>query len=542
MAPLSGGRGVELARASSSSVSGGRGVVSLLGDEELAAQLPRGHSCVEEEEEEEEEKKDLELLRPTKRKPQPTPSPSGRVPPLVSIFDPSFRRPKLQPAPLQKGIPAPIRPARLHPPPPVAARSPPRRPSDAPVTLAPQRIVSSQVPPKPREEEKIPIAEWTSAQAFAWLSARCEAFEEAVAELEQYRFDGAVFAAAAIENDPTLVEALAHHKFTSFFIKGLILSLKALHRQQQRQQQQQQQREGFLDPDDLEVSEEKLGKGHFGDVYKGHLRGVPVAVKEMRGGAPDELEREAEMLAKVCLHPHIVTFHGLCRKADGKVRGELMVLELVNGGSLDQTVRSHKLPLAEKMDITEQILDALCFMHGQKPSALLHRDIAIRNVLYDRIRRTAKLSDLGMTRATQSADKQVYYGHTGKLLPIAWSAPETLEGLRHTTASDVYMMGITMWELVANGEKPFQEYGPRPFDDLIRRIVHEELRPSRPAGGECNCPERLWTLIQRMWSTNPKKRPTAEEVLGEVRQLRQDAEETSYYAGVKEVAVAAKAE
>ena len=83
---------------------------------------------------------------------------------------------------------------------------------------------------------------------------------------------------------------------------------------------------------------------------------------------------------------------------------------------------------------------------------LFHRDIAARNVLVSN-RQCVKLADFGLSRWIE--DNSYYKASRGKL-PIKWMSPESINFRRFTAASDVWMFGVCVWEILMLGVKPFQ--------------------------------------------------------------------------------------
>eukprot|EP01114_Cavostelium_apophysatum_P021152 TRINITY_DN7295_c0_g1_i1.p1 TRINITY_DN7295_c0_g1~~TRINITY_DN7295_c0_g1_i1.p1 ORF type:complete len:250 (+),score=60.12 TRINITY_DN7295_c0_g1_i1:136-885(+) len=111
---------------------------------------------------------------------------------------------------------------------------------------------------------------------------------------------------------------------------------------------------------------------------------------------------------------------------------------------------------------------------------------------------------------------------------MAYCAPETFEGKQFTVASDVYSLGIIMWEMLyrcVTGEyqRPYAEYTyiTQPFQIIIQ-AAQKGLRPTIPIIDKC--PPMLVNLITACWDSVPEKRPTAKGVLAELENLRIDFE------------------
>jgi len=112
-----------------------------------------------------------------------------------------------------------------------------------------------------------------------------------------------------------------------------------------------------------------------------------------------------------------------------------------------------------------------------------------------------KLADFGLSRWVQ--DQSYYKASKGKL-PIKWMSPESINFRRFTAASDVWMFGVCMWEILMMGVKPFQGIKN---NDVIGKIENGERLALPP-----KCPPRLYSLMSQCWSFEPSKRPTFRDV------------------------------
>lgn len=112
-----------------------------------------------------------------------------------------------------------------------------------------------------------------------------------------------------------------------------------------------------------------------------------------------------------------------------------------------------------------------------------------------------KLADFGLSRWVQ--DQSYYKASKGKL-PIKWMSPESINFRRFTAASDVWMFGVCMWEILMMGVKPFQGIKN---NDVIGKIENGERLALPP-----KCPPRLYSLMSQCWSFEPSKRPTFKDI------------------------------
>ncbi len=204
------------------------------------------------------------------------------------------------------------------------------------------------------------------------------------------------------------------------------------------------------------VIAEKIGSGGMGDVYKGvDLRNdTPVAIKVLKSElATSEMvirfAREGDALRQLN-HPNIVK---LLDAIDEDNR-HYLIMELVEGGSLDEILRqTPRLPIPQVLDIALDLADALTRAHRLN---IVHRDIKPANVLMasDGMPR---LSDFGIARVAGSNITE-----TGNVLgTAAYIAPEVLQGASADARSDIWSLGVMLFEMLA-GEHPFRGQDQHP--------------------------------------------------------------------------------
>ncbi|KAK7060078.1 putative serine/threonine protein phosphatase, partial [Halocaridina rubra] len=266
-----------------------------------------------------------------------------------------------------------------------------------------------------------------------------------------------------------------------------------------------------LDRSTIEVGE-IIGDGQFGDVHKGTFTSrdgsiLPVAIKtckvESEGTMADKFLEEAFTMQQFD-HPHIIKLIGIC--SDSPI---WIVMELAKFGEMRAYLQNNKdkLNLATLVLYAYQLSTALSYLESKK---FVHRDIAARNVLvysHDCV----KLADFGLSRWVE---EQSYYKASKGKLPIKWMAPESINFRRFTSASDVWMFGVCMWEILMLGVKPFQ--GIR-NNDVIKRIENGErlVLPS-------NCPPRLYSLMSLCWTYEPSKRPSFKVIKEHLSEILRD--------------------
>ncbi|TRY66897.1 hypothetical protein DNTS_028506, partial [Danionella cerebrum] len=242
---------------------------------------------------------------------------------------------------------------------------------------------------------------------------------------------------------------------------------------------------------DYEIQRERIelgrciGEGQFGDVHQGiyicpENPALSVAIKTLTMRQFD--------------HPHIVKLIGVITE-----NPVWIIMELCTLGELRSflQIRKYSLDLASLILFLYQLSTALAYLESKR---FVHRDIAARNVLVSSVD-CVKLGDFGLSRYME--DSSYYKASKGKL-PIKWMAPESINFRRFTSASDVWMFGVCMWEILMYGVKPFQGVKN---NDVIGRIENGERLAMPP-----NCPPTLYSLMTKCWAYDPSKRPRFTEL------------------------------
>ena len=220
-----------------------------------------------------------------------------------------------------------------------------------------------------------------------------------------------------------------------------------------------------------------LGSGGMSVVYLGRRRDgafeQDVAIKVMRhpGRHPDLVRRfriERQILANL-RHPNIG------RILDGGVTSSgwpYLVMEKVDGLPLNDHCAQYDLDLRARLELFDQVCAAVHHAHQR---LVVHRDLKPSNILVTRDGHV-KLLDFGIAKLlddeTGTYDQTVPLTETGlRLFTPDYGAPEQVKGDPITTATDVYALGVLLYELLA-GERPYRLQGRRASD--IERIVCEE--------------------------------------------------------------------
>ncbi|KFP30685.1 Protein-tyrosine kinase 2-beta, partial [Colius striatus] len=250
-----------------------------------------------------------------------------------------------------------------------------------------------------------------------------------------------------------------------------------------------------------------LGEGFFGEVYEGIYttpkgERVNVAVKTCKKDCSpenkDKFLSEAVLMKKLD-HPHIVKLIGIAEEEPTWI-----IMELYPYGELGQYLEQNKhcLPVPTLILYALQISKALAYLEAIN---CVHRDIAVRNVLVASPE-CVKLGDFGLSRYIEDEE---YYKASITRLPIKWMSPESINFRRFTTASDVWMFAVCMWEILSYGKQPFFWLENK---DVIGVLERGDRLPKPDL-----CPPVLYTLMTRCWDYDPSERPKFKDLVCSLR-------------------------
>ena len=198
-----------------------------------------------------------------------------------------------------------------------------------------------------------------------------------------------------------------------------------------------------------------------------------VALKLLRPGLDSELDRERfrterQILATLS-HP------GIARLLDGGMTEEgvpYLVMEHVDGVPLDRYCAEHDLPLAERLRLFRTVADATHYAHR---NLVVHRDLKPSNILVA-ADGAVKLLDFGIAKLLQPGPESAAATRTGhRWMTPQYAAPEQVRGDAVGTLTDVYQLGVVLYELLA-GRLPFADRTGSLFE-LERAILEEEPPP-----------------------------------------------------------------
>jgi tetratricopeptide (TPR) repeat protein len=229
-----------------------------------------------------------------------------------------------------------------------------------------------------------------------------------------------------------------------------------------------------------------IGRGGMGEVYAAVRADAAfeqqAALKLLRYEAVGQLERfhaERRILASL-EHP------GIARLLDGGMAPDgrpYTVMEYVEGQSLTAYCNEHHATLHERLALFTQVCDAVAFAHR---NLIIHRDLKPDNILVDAEGRV-KLLDFGIAKLLDAAAAPLAADSTIAPFTPDYAAPEQLSGESVTTATDIYALGVLLFELLV-GERPLRMHGRLSAQVLRLLLDRDAPLPSRIAQNKSDAP------------------------------------------------------
>lgn len=257
-----------------------------------------------------------------------------------------------------------------------------------------------------------------------------------------------------------------------------------------------------------------LGNGGMGEVYKvRHLISQRIeAIKVLLTGGPDRPEnsdrfiREIRVLANLN-HPNIAALHTAFNHEDQLI----MVMEYVEGMNLGERL-SRGVTLEFSLNYIRQVLSALDYAHSR---GVIHRDIKPSNIMINQFGQV-KLLDFGLALMSTPDPRLT---SAGSLLgSVHYISPEQIRGDAPDARSDLYSLGVTMYEVIT-GRLPVQGSS---FPEII--TSHLQTTPPSPASINPAIPVSLSTAVMHALAKNREERiQSAAEFLWELEPVRVDS-------------------
>jgi serine/threonine protein kinase len=272
----------------------------------------------------------------------------------------------------------------------------------------------------------------------------------------------------------------------------------------------------------------RLGAGGMGEVFEARdtRLGRRVALKFL----PRELSRDERALGRLLReariasslnHPHICTIHDI----DSHHGEQFIVMELLEGGSLDERIAAGPLQPAEMIDIMCQAADALDAAHRL---GIIHRDIKPANIFITATGRV-KVLDFGFARqitagseAKTTLPKRYWRGSrpTGDGLvggTVNYLSPEQIRGRELDPRSDLFSLGVVMYEM-ATGRKAFTgATSPIVFNGILNK------QPEKPTGVNPQIPYELeQVILNAMQKEREKRFQSASGLIAALQHVRRE--------------------
>ncbi len=241
---------------------------------------------------------------------------------------------------------------------------------------------------------------------------------------------------------------------------------------------------------------ERIGAGGMGEVYLAEdtrlKRRIAIKFLQSRFAADKELKarfiREAQAAAAL-KHRNIVTIHEVAEYGDRPY----IVMEHVEGESLDELIRRNRLNPAKSLGIMSQLCEGLREAHE---AGIVHRDIKPSNIIVDK-KGCCRILDFGLAKGggdSQSTSPGTIIGTAG------YMSPEQGQGLKVDHGSDIFSLGIVFYEMLT-GRSPFKRAN---IPATIHAVVHEQ--PEKIAGCFDFDTERWQQILDKMLTKTPADR------------------------------------
>lgn len=225
--------------------------------------------------------------------------------------------------------------------------------------------------------------------------------------------------------------------------------------------------------------------------------GKPTSVPE---DVRKKMKREATIMCSLN-HPHVLHVFGVVPD-----RGWI-IMELCAGGSLSTLLCDPEEMVSpeEQLRFATEMATGIAYLH-MSDVAIVHGDMKADNVLLTSPpERSVRICDFGMSEAKDRSKSMtaVLGTSAGAGVTVQWTAPELLKGESKTFASDVFAMGVTLWEIFERAT---------PFGSMPEMVVINQLLAGQRPTITDKIPPQMLDIIRACWAQDAEKRPKAAQV------------------------------
>lgn len=267
----------------------------------------------------------------------------------------------------------------------------------------------------------------------------------------------------------------------------------------------------------------KLGRGAGGSVYHCQhvLNSTPLgsyAVKKIPVGDDpkwlSKMLREAQVLSEISKHPNVIDYKHCWLETwqptpfGPPIPTLHLLMELVDGPNLEDALSRGLLPPDSVPFIFEEILRSIRHLHSLD---ILHRDLKPGNILLragNESEYTAVVTDFG--ECQRSTEHMTRSGNTGT---IEYSAPEVIRGERYTKATDIWSLGIILYQLTTHS-MPWKSLDVDFLRDKLINLDEFIIQKDK------DIPKWAASLLNEMLQVDPKKRLTADQIIIRLKEIR----------------------
>uniref|UniRef100_A0A087X3H6 Serine/threonine-protein kinase receptor n=1 Tax=Poecilia formosa TaxID=48698 RepID=A0A087X3H6_POEFO len=292
------------------------------------------------------------------------------------------------------------------------------------------------------------------------------------------------------------------------------------------------------------ILQESIGKGRFGEVWRGKWRGEEVAVKIFSSREERSWFREAEIYQTVMLrHENILGFIAADNKDNGTWTQLWLVSDYHEHGSLFDYLNRYTVTVEGMIKLSLSTASGLAHLHmeivgTQGKPAIAHRDLKSKNILVKK-NGTCCIADLGLAVRHDSATDTIDIAPNHRVGTKRYMAPEVLDdsiNMKHFESfkrADIYAMGLVFWEIASRcSVGGIHEDYQLPYYDLVQSdpsveemkkvVCEQKLRPNIPNRWQsCEALRVMAKIMRECWYANGAARLTALRIKKTLSQLSQ---------------------